>query len=207
MNQHNSNINGNGNNRKQSQSSPSIRCAIYCRKSTTEGLDSDFNTLDAQREACEAYIQSQRGEGWVALPDRYEDGGYSGSNLDRPALQRILLDVESDKVDCVLVYKLDRLSRSLIDFTKLIDVLEKRRVSFVSVTQQFNSTNSMGRLTLNILLSFAQFEREIIAERTRDKMCAARRRGKFTGGFPILGYDLDPKGGKLILNREGPGAM
>jgi site-specific DNA recombinase len=178
------------------------RCAIYTRKSTEEGLDQEFNSLDAQREAAEAYILSQRGEGLIALPERYDDGGFSGGNLKRPALQRLLADIRASAVDCVVVYKVDRLSRSLIDFARIIEVLDKCRVSFVSVTQQFNTTNSLGRLTLNILLSFAQFEREIIGERTRDKMSASRRKGKWTGGHPVLGYDIDPRGGRLILNGD-----
>jgi len=164
-----------------------IRCAVYTRKSTEEGLDQEFNTLDAQREAAEAYIASQKSEGWVCLPTRYDDGGYTGGNMDRPALKRLLADVEAGKIDCIVVYKVDRLSRSLLDFAKIMETLEASDVSFVSVTQQFNTTNSMGRLTLNVLLSFAQFEREIIAERTSDKMVAARKKGKWTGGMPILG--------------------
>jgi site-specific DNA recombinase len=182
-------------------SKSSIRCAVYTRKSTEEGLDQDFNSLDAQREAAEAFIESQKGEGWACLPARYDDGGFSGGNTERPALKRLLADVEAGLVDCIVVYKVDRLSRSLLDFAQIIGALERRRVSFVSVTQQFNTTHSMGRLTLNILLSFAQFEREIIAERTRDKMCAARRRGKWTGGMPVLGYDVDPAGGRLVVNE------
>jgi len=177
-----------------------VRCAIYTRKSTDEGLDQDFNSLDAQREAAEAYILSQRGEGLVALSEHYDDGGFSGGNLDRPALQKLLTDIRAGAADCVVVYKVDRLSRSLIDFARIIEVFEKHSVSFVSVTQQFNTTNSLGRLTLNVLLSFAQFEREIIAERTRDKMSAARRKGKWTGGHPVLGYDIDPHGRRLLLN-------
>src|SRR5579864_313413 len=179
-----------------------IRCAIYTRKSTDEGLDQDFNSLDAQREAAEAFIRSQRGEGLVALPERYDDGGFSGGNLARPALERLLADIRGDAVECVVVYKVDRLSRSLIDFARIIETFEKHNVSFVSVTQQFNTTNSLGRLTLNILLSFAQFEREIIAERTRDKISAARRKGKWTGGRPMLGYDIDPRGSRLIVNAD-----
>lgn len=177
-----------------------IHCAIYTRKSTDEGLEQDFNSLDAQRESAEAYILSQRGQGMIALPERYDDGGFSGGNLERPALKRLLGDVEAGKIQCVVVYKVDRLSRSLMDFARIIEVFEKHNVSFVSVTQQFNTTNSLGRLTLNILLSFAQFEREIIAERTRDKMSAARRKGKWTGGHPMLGYDIDPRGGRLVVN-------
>jgi len=178
------------------------RCAIYTRKSTEEGLDSDFNSLDAQRESGEAYIASQKSEGWLALPNRYDDGGFTGGNMERPALRLLLNDVEAGLIDCVLVYKVDRLSRSLIDFAKIVDVLDKHNVSFVSVTQQFNTSNSIGRLTLNILLSFAQFEREIIAERTRDKMCAARRKGKWIGGYPMLGYDIDYQTKKLVVNQE-----
>lgn len=179
-----------------------LRCAIYTRKSTEEGLDQDFNSLDAQREAAEAFIRSQRGEGLVALPERYDDGGFSGGHLDRPALEQLLTDIRSGAIDCVVVYKVDRLSRSLIDFARIIEIFEKHNVSFVSVTQQFNTTNSLGRLTLNILLSFAQFEREIIAERTRDKMSAARRKGKWIGGRPTLGYDIDPRSSRLIVNGD-----
>ena len=178
------------------------RCAIYTRKSTDEGLDQDFNSLDAQRESAEAFILSQRGEGLSALPERYDDGGFSGGNLDRPALERLLADIRGGAVDCVVVYKVDRLSRSLIDFARIIEIFEKHNVSFVSVTQQFNTTNSLGRLTLNILLSFAQFEREIIAERTRDKVSAARRKGKWTGGRPMLGYDIDPRASRLTVNAD-----
>jgi len=179
-----------------------IRCAIYTRKSTEEGLDQEFNSLDAQREAGEAYIASQRGEGWECLPDRYDDGGYTGGNMERPALKRLMADVEAGKVNCTVVYKVDRMSRSLLDFAQIIGTLEAHDVSFVSVTQQFNTTTSMGRLTLNILLSFAQFEREIISERTRDKIAAARRKGKWSGGTPILGYDVAPEGGRLLVNEE-----
>ncbi|MEW6441848.1 MAG: recombinase family protein [bacterium] len=161
----------------------------------------DFNSLDAQREAAESYIASQKHEGWMCLPDRYDDGGFSGGNMERPALKRLLADIEVGSVDCLIVYKVDRLSRSLLDFARIMEVLERHKVSFVSVTQQFNTAHSMGRLTLNVLLSFAQFEREIIAERTRDKMSAARRKGKWTGGMPVLGYDVDPQGGKLIVNE------
>ena len=181
---------------------PTVRCAVYTRKSTEEGLEQDFNTLDAQRESGEAYIASQKSEGWVCLPDRYDDGGYSGGNMDRPAFKRLLADADAGKIDCIVVYKVDRLSRSLIDFSKIMDVLERNHVSFVSVTQQFNTTTSMGRLMLNVLLSFAQFEREIISERTRDKIAAARRKGKWIGGKPILGYDLVPKAGKVAVNED-----
>ena len=182
-----------------------VRCAIYTRKSTEEGLEQAFNTLDAQREAAEAFINSQRHEGWMALPQKYDDGGYTGANMDRPALKRLLADVESGVVNCVVVYKVDRLTRSLLDFARIIEILDKNGVTFVSVTQQFNTTTSLGRLTLNILLSFAQFEREMISERTRDKMCAARRKGKWVGGNPVLGYDVAPQGGSLVVNR-GRGA-
>jgi site-specific DNA recombinase len=178
-----------------------VRCAIYTRKSTDENLDLEFNSLDAQRESAEAYIASQRSAGWLCLPDRYDDGGYTGGNMERPALKRLLADVAADKVDCIIVYKVDRLSRSLMDFARIIAVLEEHGVSFVSVTQQFNTSTSMGRLVLNVLLSFAQFEREIISERTRDKIAATRRKGKWSGGYPVLGYDVDPKGGRLLLNE------
>jgi site-specific DNA recombinase len=179
-----------------------LRCAIYTRKSTEEGLEQEFNSLDAQREAAEAFVLSQRREGWIALPECYEDGGFTGANLDRPALKRLLHAVEAGELDCVVVYKVDRLSRSLLDFTRMLSVFEKHKVSFVAVTQQFNTSTSLGRLTLNILLSFAQFERELIGERTRDKMSAARRKGKWVGGCPVLGYDVDPGGGRLIVNEE-----
>ena len=179
-----------------------LRCAIYTRKSTEEGLDQEFNSLDAQREAGEAFIQSQRREGWITLPELYDDGGFTGANMDRPALTRLLHAVEAGELDCVVVYKVDRLSRSLLDFTRMLSVFEKHKVSFVAVTQQFNTSTSLGRLTLNILLSFAQFERELIGERTRDKMSAARRKGKWTGGSPVLGYDVHPGGGRLVVNEE-----
>jgi len=179
-----------------------LRCAIYTRKSTEEGLDQDFNSLDAQREAAEAYIQSQSHAGWTALATRYDDGGYSGSNLDRPALQRLLADIQAGQIDCVLTHRVDRLSRSLLDFAKLMELFEQHQVAFVSVTQHFNSGTSMGRLVLNVLLSFAQFERELIAERTRDKMAAARRKGKWGGGLPVLGYDIDASNKKLVINEE-----
>jgi len=179
-----------------------VRCAIYARKSTEEGLAQPFNSLDAQRESAEAYISSQRHMGWTALERRYEDGGYTGANLERPALRALMEDVASGQVDCIVVYKVDRLSRSLLDFARLIGIFEERGVSLVSVTQQLNTTDSLGRLTLNILLSFAQFERELIAERTRDKMRAARRKGRWLGGQPILGYDVDPERGGLKINAE-----
>lgn len=189
-------------NRQHSQSKPALRCAIYTRKSTDEGLEQDFNSLDAQRESAEAYIRSQQHEGWICLADRYDDGGFTGGNMERPALKRLMADIEAGKVDCVIVYKVDRLSRSLLDFARMMETFDKHQVSFVSVTQQFNTTHSMGRLTLNILLSFAQFEREVIAERTRDKIAATRRKGKWCGGRPILGYnvELDARGPRLIVN-------
>jgi site-specific DNA recombinase len=185
-----------------SRTNGTIRCAIYTRKSTDEGLEQEFNSLDAQRESAEAYIASQRHEGWVCIPDRFDDGGFTGGNMERPALKRLFAGIEAGDIDCVVVYKVDRLSRSLLDFARMMELFDKHAVSFVSVTQQFNTTSSMGRLTLNILLSFAQFEREIISERTRDKMSAARRKGKWVGGMPVLGYDVDPKGGKLIVNED-----
>lgn len=179
-----------------------MNCAVYTRKSTSEGLEQDFNSLDAQREACVAFIKSQRGEGWQALETSYDDGGYTGANTDRPGLQRLIEDIKLGKVNCVVVYKVDRLSRSLLDFSQLLEFLDKREVSFVSVTQNFNTKTSMGRLTLNILLSFAQFEREIISERTRDKMAASRMKGKFLGGGIPFGYQLDEKAHKLVPHPE-----
>ena len=175
------------------------RCAAYTRKSSEEGLEQEFSSLDAQRESCEAYITSQKAEGWVLVPDRYDDGGVSGATLDRPALKRLLADIESHKVDVVVVYKIDRLSRSLMDFSRLVEVFDRNDVTFVAVTQSFNTTTSMGRLTLNILLSFAQFEREVIGERIRDKFAASRKKGMWMGGFVPLGYDL--KDHKLIVNE------
>jgi site-specific DNA recombinase len=176
------------------------RCAIYTRKSSEEGLEQSFNSLDAQREACEAFIASQRHEGWRTLPARYDDGGYSGGNLDRPALKRLLDDVQANKVDTIVVYKVDRLTRSLADFAKIVEALDARGVSFVSVTQQFNTTTSMGRLTLNILLSFAQFEREVTGERIRDKIAASKRKGMWMGGTVPLGYDVKDR--KLVVNPD-----
>jgi site-specific DNA recombinase len=171
----------------------SVRCAIYTRKSTTEGLDSEFSSLDAQREAAEHYVQSHAPSGWVLVPTRYDDGGFSGGNLERPALARLLDDLEHGKIDVIVTYKVDRLSRSLLDFARLMERFEKHHVSFVSITQHFDTSTSMGRLVLNILLSFAQFEREMIAERTRDKIVASRRRGKWTGGPIPLGYRVVDK--------------
>ena len=159
-----------------------LRCAIYTRKSSEEGLEQEFNSLDAQRDACSAYIASQRSEGWVELAAHYDDGGISGGTLERPALKRLLGDIEEGHVDVVVVYKIDRLSRALMDFSKLVEVFDRNNVTFVSVTQSFNTTTSMGRLTLNILLSFAQFEREVIGERIRDKVAASRKRGMWMGG-------------------------
>jgi site-specific DNA recombinase len=176
-----------------------LRCAIYTRKSTEHGLELEFNSLDAQREACEAYIKSQASQGWRSLPQRYDDPAYSGGNLDRPALKKLLTDIEAGRVDVVVVYKIDRLTRSLADFAKLVEAFDARSISFVAVTQQFNTTTSMGRLTLNVLLSFAQFERELSSERVRDKIAASRRKGKWTGGTVPLGYEARDK--KLVVNK------
>src|SRR5947209_11396578 len=165
-----------------------LRCAIYTRKSSEEGLEQEFNSLQAQREACEAFIKSQRHEGWVCLPSAYDDGGFSGATMDRPALQQLLGDITAGRVDTVVVYKIDRLTRSLADFAKIVEILDAKGASFVSVTQQFNTTTSMGRLTLNVLLSFAQFEREVIGERIRDKIAASKKKGMWMGGVPPLGY-------------------
>ncbi len=180
-----------------------IRCAIYTRKSTEEGLEQSFNSLDAQREACEAYIRSQKHEGWQALNFQYNDGGFSGGNMERPALKRLMTDIEAGKVNVIVVYKVDRLTRSLSDFAKIIEKLDAKHVSFVSVTQQFNTTTSMGRLTLNVLLSFAQFEREVTGERIRDKIAASKRKGMWMGGYPPLGYNVQDR--KLRIN-EGEAA-
>ena len=177
-----------------------LRCAIYTRKSTEEGLDMEFNSLDAQREACEAYITSQRSEGWACLRERYDDGGFSGGTLERPALKQLIADVEDGLVDVIVVYKIDRLSRALMDFSKLVELFDRHGVTFVSVTQSFNTTTSMGRLTLNILLSFAQFEREVTAERIRDKVAASRKKGMWMGGYVPLGYDVVDR--KLIVNEN-----
>lgn len=187
----------------QPQNPPRIlRCAVYCRKSTEDGLEMEYNSLDAQREACESYIASQRHEGWVAIPDVYSDGGFTGANIERPALQQLIADIQTGKVDVIVCYKIDRLSRSLLDFAKLMDLFGNYKVSFVSVTQNFSSATAMGALTMNILMSFAEFERAIIAERVRDKIAGAKKKGKFTGGTPILGYDPDPVTHKLIINPE-----
>lgn len=179
---------------------PVIRCAIYTRKSSEEGLEQEFNSLHAQRDAGEAYVRSQKHEGWQLLPQVYDDGGYSGGTMERPALKQLLLDIESGRIDVVVVYKVDRLSRSLGDFAKMVELFEKHGVSFVSVTQQFNTTTSMGRLTLNILLSFAQFEREVTGERIRDKFAASKQKGMWMGGNPPLGYDVIDR--KLVVNSE-----
>jgi DNA invertase Pin-like site-specific DNA recombinase len=176
-----------------------LRCAIYTRKSTEHGLEQEFNSLDAQREACEAYIKSQASLGWQVLSQHYDDPGYSGGNLERPALKTLLRDIEHGRIDVVVVYKIDRLTRSLADFAKLVETFDARSISFVAVTQQFNTTTSMGRLTLNVLLSFAQFERELASERVRDKVAASRKKGKWTGGTVPLGYDAKNK--KLIVNK------
>src|SRR5678815_111984 len=177
-----------------------VRCAVYTRKSSEEGLEMSFNSLDAQREACQSFIASQRQEGWKALPTLYDDGGYSGGSMERPALKRLLEAVEHGQVDTIVVYKVDRLTRSLADFAKIVEAFDARGVSFVSVTQQFNTTTSMGRLTLNVLLSFAQFEREVTSERIRDKIAASKQKGMWMGGQAPLGYDA--KEGKLAINAE-----
>jgi DNA invertase Pin-like site-specific DNA recombinase len=181
------------------------RCAIYTRKSTEEGLEQDFNSLDAQREACAAYILSQKHEGWTELSDRYDDGGFSGGSMDRPGLIQLLQDVQGGRVDVIVVYKVDRLTRSLADFAKMVDVFDGAGVSFVSVTQAFNTTSSMGRLTLNVLLSFAQFEREVTAERIRDKVAASKRKGMWMGGAVPMGYDVKDKA--LVVNGEEAAAI
>ena len=176
-----------------------VRCAVYCRKSSEEGLELEFNSLDAQRDAGLSYIQSQKHEGWIVVADRYEDGGYSGGNMERPALKRLLGDIERGQIDCVVVYKVDRLTRALMDFARLVEIFDQYGVTFVSVTQSFNTTTSMGRLTLNVLLSFAQYERELAGERIRDKFAASRKRGLWMGGIPPLGYDVVNR--KLLVNE------
>src|SRR5947208_15544098 len=176
------------------------RCAIYTRKSTEHNLDLEFSSLDAQREACEAYIKSQAHEGWRLIPNRYDDGAFSGASLDRPALQVLLTDVRAGKINTILVYKVDRLTRSLADFAKLVELFDQYGVSFVSITQSFNTTSSIGRLTLNVLLSFAQFEREVIGERIRDKFAASRRKGMWMGGWAPLGYEVSVR--KLVVNER-----
>ena len=190
-------------NKKTDKSSPQrprkLRCAIYTRKSSEEGLEQDFNSLDAQREACEAFVASQKHEGWTVVPELYDDGGFSGGTMERPAFRRLLSDVRAGKIDVVVVYKVDHLTRSLSDFAKIVEIFDKRSVSFVSVTQQFNTTSSMGRLTLNILLSFAQFEREVTSERIRDKIAASKKKGIWMGGMTPLGYDVKDR--KLVVNE------
>ena len=178
-----------------------IRCAIYTRKSSDEGLEQDFNSLDAQREACAAYITSQKHEGWIARSERYDDGGFSGGNMDRPGLTRLMEDIRGQRVDVIVVYKVDRLTRSLADFAKIVEVLDAQGVSFVAVTQQFNTTTSMGRLTLNVLLSFAQFEREIAGERIRDKIRASRQKGMWMGGSLPIGYNVQDR--ELVIDESG----
>jgi DNA invertase Pin-like site-specific DNA recombinase len=175
-----------------------VRCAVYTRKSSEEGLEQSFNSLDAQREACHAYILSQRQEGWRAIDAQYDDGGYSGGTMERPAVRRLFEDIRAGKVDVIVVYKVDRLTRSLADFAKMIEILDANKASFVSITQQFNTTSSMGRLTLNVLLSFAQFEREVAGERIRDKIAVSKRKGMWMGGTVPLGYDSRDR--KLIIN-------
>lgn len=176
------------------------RCAVYCRVSSDERLDQEFNSIDAQKEAGHAYIASQRAEGWIPVADDYDDPGFSGGNTDRPALKRLMADIQSGRIDIVVVYKIDRLTRSLADFSKMVEVFERQQVSFVSVTQQFNTTTSMGRLTLNILLSFAQFEREVTGERIRDKISAAKKKGMWMGGVPTIGYDVVNR--QLVINKD-----
>ena len=178
---------------------PRLRCAVYTRKSSEEGLEQEFNSLDAQREACEAFIASQRHEGWTLLRDRYDDGGFSGGTMERPALQRLLADIAAGRIDIVVVYKVDRLTRALSDFARIVELFDRHNVSFVSVTQAFNTTTSMGRLTLNVLLSFAQFEREVTGERIRDKIAASKKKGMWMGGQPSLGYDVRNR--KLVINE------
>ena len=192
--------------RKSAREAPSniaggrkIRCAIYTRKSSEEGLEQEFNSLDAQREACEAFVRSQKHEGWSVLPQLYDDPGYSGGTMERPALKRLLADIAAHRVDAVVVYKVDRLTRSLSDFAKIVEVFDAHSVSFVSITQAFNTTTSMGRLTLNVLLSFAQFEREVTSERIRDKIAASKKKGLWMGGQPSLGYDVKDR--KLVVNE------
>ena len=176
-----------------------MRCAVYTRKSSEEGLDQEYNSIDAQRDAGHAYIASQRAEGWIPVADDYDDAAFSGGNMERPALRRLMIDIEAGKIDVIVIYKIDRLTRSLADFSKMVEVFERQGVSFVSVTQQFNTTTSMGRLMLNVLLSFAQFEREVTGERIRDKIAASKRKGMWMGGVPPLGYDVANR--LLVINE------
>src|SRR5918995_555405 len=178
-----------------------VRCAIYTRKSSEEGLEQAFNSLDAQREACAAYVLSQKHEGWAALPQMYDDGGVSGGTMERPALKRLLADIAAGKIDTVVVYKVDRLTRSLGDFAKIVEVFDRHHVSFVSITQSFNTTTSMGRLTLNVLLSFAQFEREVTGERIRDKIAASKKKGIWMGGVVPLGYRVEDRALHIVENH------
>src|ERR1700722_16719995 len=177
-----------------------LRCAVYTRKSSEEGLEMEFNSLDAQREACEAYIVSQRGQGWILVPNRYDDGGVSGGTLDRPALRRLLADIEAGLIDIVVVYKVDRLSRSLMDFHKLIELMERHQATFVSVTESFNTTDAMGRMHLNIMLAFAQYERELVGERIRHKVAASRKKAIWMGGWTPLGYEVRDR--KLLIHEK-----
>jgi DNA invertase Pin-like site-specific DNA recombinase len=186
---------------------PVKRCAIYTRKSSEEGLDQSFNSLDAQHEACEAYIKSQASVGWRSLPARYDDGGYSGGSMERPGLQKLLADISAGRIDIVVVYKIDRLTRSLADFARMVELFEQNDVSFVSVTQSFNTTSSMGRLTLNVLLSFAQFEREVTGERIRDKIAASKKKGMWMGGSPPLGYDLPEAGSRSLRINDAEASI
>jgi DNA invertase Pin-like site-specific DNA recombinase len=177
-----------------------MRCAVYTRKSSEEGLDQEYNSIDAQRDAGHAYIASQRAEGWIPVADDYDDPAFCGGNMERPGLKRLMTDIEAGKIDVVVIYKIDRLTRSLADFSKMVEVFERQGVSFVSVTQQFNTTTSMGRLMLNVLLSFAQFEREVTGERIRDKIAASKRKGMWMGGVPPLGYDVENR--RLVPNPQ-----
>ncbi|MCA9563028.1 MAG: recombinase family protein, partial [Myxococcales bacterium] len=179
-----------------------VRCAVYTRKSSDEGLGQQFTSLDVQRESGEAFIESRKGEGWVCLPERYDDGGFTGGNMERPGLTRLLANIEAGRVDAVVIYKLDRLTRSIRDFGKLMEVFDRKGVEIACVTQSINSGDSMGRLMIHVLMSFAQFERELASERTRDKIAAARRKGKWSGGMPLLGYNVDPQGSKLVVNES-----
>jgi site-specific DNA recombinase len=181
----------------------SLRCAIYTRVSTEQGLEQDFNSLDAQREACEAYVKSQAHEGWRLVRDRYDDGGFSGGSMERPALQKLLIDVQARRIDVIVVYKVDRLTRSLADFAKLVETFDAHGVSFVSVNQSFNTATSMGRLTLNVLLSFAQFEREVTGERIRDKIAASKKKGMWMGGVVPLGYRVEDRALHIVEDQAG----